>query len=71
MTIDNQRKDTITNYKRKKHGKKAVDTDHMTLRFNLDIKVFPQKLQRVQMFDFKYVIGQELFKRKTSETTDI
>ena len=70
MTIDNQRKDTITNYKRKKHGKKAVDTDHMTLRLNLDINVFPQKLQRVQMFDFKNVIGQELFKRKTSETTD-
>ena len=56
--------------KEKKHGKKAVDTDHMTLRLNLDINVFPQKLQRVQMFDFKNVIGQELFKRKTSETTD-
>ena len=42
----------------------------MTLRLNLNLKVLPQKLQRVEIFDFKNVMGKELFKRKTSETTD-
>ena len=42
----------------------------MTLKLNLNLKVLPQKPQRIQMLDFKNVIGQELFKRKTSDKTE-
>ena len=42
----------------------------MTLILNLNLKVYPQKPQRVQILDFKNVDGQNLFTRRTSETTD-
>ena len=70
MTIDNQRKDIVTNYKGTKIRKRTVDTDHMTLILNLNLKVYPQKPQRVQILDFKNCDGQKLFTRRTSETTD-
>ena len=71
MIIDDQRKDTITNFRGTKHGRKCVDSDHMTLRLNMNLKTLPHKPQRVQLLDFKNVDGQILFKRKTSETSEL
>ena len=70
MIIDNQRNYTITNYRGSKRGRRAVDSDHVTLILNLNLNVLPQKPQRVEMLDFKNVEGQALFKRKTSETSE-
>ena len=68
MIIDNNRQYTLTNYKGAKHGKKAVDSDHMMLCITINLNITPQKPQRLQLFDFKNKNGQVLFKKLTSET---
>ena len=68
--IDNQRNYTITNYRGSKRGRRAVDSDHVTLILNLNLNVLPQKPQRVEMLDFKNLEGQALFKRKTPDTSE-
>ena len=58
MVIDNNKEFTITNYKGAKHGKKTVDSDHVTLVLKINLNILPQKPQRVKMFDFKNENGK-------------
>ena len=70
MIIDNQKRHAITNYRPKKRGRKAVDSDHVTLIMNMNLNILPLKQHRVELIDFKNSNGKVLFKRKTSATTD-
>ena len=70
MIIDNKRNKTITNYRGKKLGRKAVDSDHVTFILNINLNILPQKQQRMQMLDFKNAEGQAIFKRKATETNE-
>ena len=70
MIIDNQKSYAITNYRGTKRGRRAVDSDHVTLMLNLNLNVLPQKQQRAEMLDFKNINGRAIFKRKTTETND-
>ena len=70
VIIDNKRNNTITNYRGKKRGRKAVDSDHMTLILNLNLNILPQKQQKIQMLDFKNSEGQGIFKKKIPHTGD-
>ena len=61
MIIDNQKSYTITKYRGSKHGRRAVDSDHVTLMLTLNLNVLPQKQQRAEMLDFKNVNGRAIF----------
>ena len=70
MVIDSKGEYTITNYAGAKHGRRAMDSDHVTMILKMNLNVLPQKPQRVELFDFQNKVGQKLFKKITSETKE-
>ena len=70
MVIDDKRENILTNYFGAKKGKRAVDTDHMTMTLKMNLKISPQKSQRIEMFDFKNKKGQQTIKQCTTQTTE-
>ena len=70
MVIDSKGEFTITNYTGAKNGRRAVNSDHVTLILKMNLNILPQKPHRVELFDFQNEDGQKMFKRKTSETND-
>ena len=69
MVVDDKRQFTMTNFKGAKHGKKAVDSEHVMLLIIISLNISPQKPQRLHLFDFKNLNGQKLFKKLTTDTT--
>ena len=70
MLINTKGEFTITNYKGAKHGRRAVDSDHVTMILNMNQNVLPQKPQKVVMLDLKKLNGKILFTKSTSETNE-
>ena len=70
MEIDTDKKYILTNFQGVKAGGKAVNTDHLTTLLKVNLKVLPEKPNRIEMFNFKDINGQEKLKISTSETND-
>ena len=68
MVIDENKKYILTNYHKAKNGEKAVDTDHFTEFMDLEIETVEEKPAREEIFNFKDLESQELFKNLTSDT---
>ena len=43
----------LTNYTQVKKGGRAVDSDHVPMELNIDLKMLPTRPTRVTMFNFK------------------
>ena len=70
MVIDESKKFVLTNYRNVTKTGKAVDTDHFTKYLDLDIKVEPEKPERVEIFNFRDEESKTKFLKSTSETED-
>ena len=70
MVIDESKKFVLTNYRNVTKTGKAVDTDHFTEYLDLDIKVEPEKPERVEIFNFRDEESKTKFRKSTSETED-
>ena len=70
MVIDEDKKYILTNYTQVKKGGRAVDSDHVPMEINLDLKLLPTRPTRITMFNFKHNPGKELFRELTTETTE-
>ena len=70
MTIDNDRKHIVTNFRGVKKGGKAIDTDHSTITLKLNLNIVHEKPSKVELFNFRDKASQERFRLNTTETTD-
>ena len=65
-----RKKHILTNYTQVKKGGRAVDSDHVPMELNIDLKMLPTRPTRVTMFNFKNGQGRERFKQLTTDTTE-
>ena len=70
MYIDEKNKYVLTNYKTAPLKGKAIDSDHKTQYMDLDLKIVREKPNRRELFNFRNLKAQEVFKRHTSETQE-
>ena len=70
MVIDENKDFILTNYNQVGKTGKAVDSDHLTEYMDLDIKIEPQKPERIEIFNFKEEESKVKFKKFTSETNE-
>ena len=68
MHIDESKKFILTNYASAKNGGQAKDTDHFTQYLDLNLKVEREKPERIEIYDFKNIDGQKMFKKLTTDT---
>ena len=68
MVIDEERKYTLTNYKRVKKGTKATDSDHLTQYMDLKLQIVSEKPIRKEIFNFKNGKSLNHFTEITSNT---
>ena len=47
-----------------------MDSDHVPMQLNIDLKMLPTRPTRVTMFNFKNGQGRERFKQLTTDTTE-
>ena len=53
MEIDESKQNILTNYTQVRKGRKAVDSDHVPMEINLDLRIFPTQQTKVVMYNFK------------------
>ena len=70
MIIDEDKHFTLTNYTQVKKGFKAVDSDHVPLELNLNLKIFPTKPTRVVIYNFKDERARNIFQNSTTFTKE-
>ena len=70
MDIDESKKNVPTNYTQVKKGGKAVDSDHVPIEMELDIKILPTRPTRETIYNFKNLRGREIFRNLTTKTND-
>ena len=70
MEIDEKKINIISNYTQVRRGGKVVDSDHVPLEMNLDLKVIPTRPTRSIVYNFKNEQGRNTFTKLTSETID-
>ena len=70
MEIDEMKTNIPTNYTQVRKGGKAVDSDHVPIELDLDIKVIPTRPARETIYNFKNLKGREMFQNLTTETKD-
>ena len=70
MEIDTDKKYILTNFQGVKAGGKAVNTDHLTTLLKVNLKVVPDKPNKIEIFNFIDINGQAKFRIGTSETKD-
>ena len=70
MTIDNQRKYVLTNYKQMRTGGKSTDTDHVTMFMDVNLKLICNKPERFETYNYKHKTSQLLFKDITTNTSE-
>ena len=62
MVIDERKEYILTNYQSAKKNCKAVDSDHMTIYMDLNIKYDKIKPERQEIYNLKESKGQQKFK---------
>ena len=70
MVIDEQKQYILTNYQRARFGGKATDSDHFTEYLDIDLKFSSMKPDRIEVFNFKDVKSQNVFRKLTTETEE-
>ena len=70
MEIDDDRKYIVTNLYKVKKGGKATDSDHLTSTLTVNFNTFPQKPNKVEIYNFRDKKVQEAFKESKSNTAD-
>ena len=70
MVVDEDKKDILTNYTQVRKGGKAVDSDHMTVELDLDLKIIPTQPTRSILYNFKNEEARSLFKNLTSKSKE-
>ena len=60
----------LTNYQSSKKNCKAVDSDHMTIYMDLNIKYDKLKSERQDIYNLKESEGQQKFRIFTTETDE-
>ena len=70
MNVDDNGLNIATNYTQVRRGGKSVDSDHMLIEMNLNLKLVPTKQTRNIIFNYKSQPGRQLFQELTSSTKD-
>ena len=70
MNVDDNGLNIATNYTQVRRGGKSVDSDHMLIEMNLNLKLVPTKQTRNIIFNYKSQPGRQLFQELTSSTND-
>ena len=72
MTIDEDRDDVLTNYKKTKNAIKVIPSDHniMVGKFNISYQRKPRTIRR-EIFHFKCLESKNKFKSETSSNNDL
>ena len=68
MEIDEEKSDIPSNYTQVRKGGKAIDSDHVPIQINLNIKIISTRPTRVSLHNFKNEEGRKTFKDLTSNT---
>ena len=70
MNVDEMKKNIPTNFSQVNKGGKAVDSDHVPIEMEIDIKINPTRPTRENILNFNNLRGREVFKNLTTETHD-
>ena len=70
MEIDEAKLNIPSNYTQVRRGGRVVDSDHVPIEMNLDLKILPTHPIRSTIYNFKSQQGRDTFKKLTSETND-
>ena len=70
MVIDESKKHILTNYQRARCGGKATDSDHFTEYLDINLKFTSEKPERIEIFNFKDIESQNIFRKLTSDTKE-
>ena len=70
MIIDDDKKYRLTNYTNICDGGVITEADHKPMLLKVNLKIVPEKPERVEVFDFKSKERLARFKKITSETND-
>ena len=70
MTIDENRENALTNFKRVRSHGRVIESDHNVIFLNLNLKFSKLKCERVTVFQFKNKEAQEMFKQLTTNTDE-
>ena len=70
MKIDNDNQHRITNFYNIKKGNKTTNADHIPMWITVDLKVAPEKPEKIEIINFKDTEAQKQFKTKTNLTKD-
>ena len=71
MEVDDMKQNIATNYTQVRKGGKSVDSDHVPIEMSLNLKIFPTRVTREIIYNFKNTQGRETLKNLTSETNQI
>ena len=70
MTIDESRKQSLTNFNPLNKGGKVTESDHNVEVLELNLQFSSLKSERIEIFQFKNRDSQVIFKELTTNTTD-
>ena len=70
MIIDEDKQNILTNYSQVKKGLRAVDSDHVPMEINLNLKIIPTRPTRVVVYNFKDETARQVFKNSTTFTQE-
>ena len=68
MKIDNGKTHTLTNFHNIDSNGSAVSSDHNPLTMEVKLETAPMKRQKIELFNFKDINAQMIFKKITSDT---
>ena len=70
MIIDNDNDHRITNFNNVKKGGKTTEADHTPMWIEINLKISPEKTEKIELTNFKDPVAQKNFKRMTDETEE-
>ena len=70
MKIDEDQEYPLTNYTTNQKRRRAIDSDHFTLFLELSLLFCKRKEQRTELFNFRNTECQNVFREKTTNTTE-
>ena len=68
MEIDEGKSDIASNYTQVRKGKKAVDSDHVPIEININMKILPTRPTQNIFLNFKNKQARETFTELTTNT---
>ena len=70
MKVDDKRENALTNYRVVNKIGRVIESDHNPVILEINLIFTAIKPERIDIFQFKNIESQTLFKRLTSETND-